>query len=255
MLKGASLYHPLGNVSALNQLGMDFFTGTDELLRVIRDPAQQAQFHALQGEYVARVPHDIGVTEAQNIQKLPATLFKNSWIIMNEGDLANRPASEQAALATTAIQNIQAADPTRQNKIILSAGSQHAGTDYVEQVLDLLPAEIRALIDGLAWHFYPQSDPNPGGGIYDENRLRNFLSVVCPFTAEQGFSKAWLPEWGWSGSADNWRVGQEIPKWVAVMDEFPILKRHCFYGANVPYYQLLVNPQGLTHAGLAFKAL
>lgn len=255
MLKGTSLYHPLGNVAAINQLGLNWWTGTDEVLRLIRNPSIQPEFYPLLGEYVARVPHDISVTEAQNIQKLPATMFKNAWICMNEGDLSNRPAVDEAALATVAIANIQAADPTRNNKIILSAGSQHAGTAYVQQVLALLPPATRALIDGLAWHFYPQSDPNPGGGIYDENRLRNFLSVVCPFTAQMGFSKAWLTEWGWSSGADPWRVAQEIPKWVAVMDEFPILKRHCFYGGNIPYYQLLVNANGLTWAGTAFAGV
>jgi hypothetical protein len=236
VLKGYHLYHPFTETATLNQLGAAWFCGTDETLRVIRDPAQQSQFEALNATYVYRIPHDAGVSEIQNVQQL--TNFRNEYIVMNEPDLAGFSHQYTADRVTEAITNIQAADPTRNNKIMLCSGSQYAGTEYVEAVLDRIPLHIRDLLDGLAWHYYPEADHSPGG-IYDENRLRNFLSVVCPFTAQQGFSKAWLSEFGWTHEANPTRVANSLKRFLAVMDEFPILKRWNMYGANVPQYQAL----------------
>jgi hypothetical protein len=247
VLKGYTLYHPFTDTAALNQLGAAWFCGSDETLRVIRDPAQQAQFEALTATYVYRIPHDAGVSEIQNVQEL--SNFRNEYIVMNEPDLAGFAHQYTAARATEAITNIQAADPTRNNKIMLCAGSQYAGTEYVAQVLTLLSPTVRGLIDGLAWHYYPEADHSPGG-IYDENRLRNFLSVVCPFTAAQGFSKAWLSEFGWTAEANQERVANRLPRFVAVMDEFPILKRWNMYGSNVPQYQMLTGAVGEAFRGI-----
>jgi hypothetical protein len=247
VLKGYHLFHPFTDTATLNQLGATWFCATDESLRVIRDPAQQAQFEALTATYVYRIPHDAGVSEIQNVQRL--TNFNNEFIVMNEPDLAGFSHQYTADRVTEAITNIQAADPTRNNKIMLCAGSQYAGTEYVAQVLTLLSPTVRGLIDGLAWHYYPEADHSPGG-IYDENRLRNFLSVVCPFTAQQGFSKAWLSEFGWTAEANQERVANRLPRFVAVMNEFPILKRFNVYGANVPNYQALTGAVGEAFRGL-----
>jgi hypothetical protein len=246
-LKGYHLYHPFTDTATLNQLGAAWFCGTDETLRVIRDPAQQAQFEALNATYVYRIPHDAGVTEIQNVQKL--SNFNNEFIVMNEPDLAGFSHQYTADRVTQAIENIQAADPTRNNKIMLCAGSQYAGTEYVEAVLDRIPLHIRDLLDGLAWHYYPQADGSPGG-IYDEARLRNFLAVVCPFTAAQGFSKAWLPEFGWDDKANPERIVNRLPRFVDVMNDFPILKRWNWYGANVPQYQALTGAVAEAFRGL-----
>jgi hypothetical protein len=115
--------------------------------------------------------------------------------------------------------------------------------------LDRIPLHIRDLLDGLAWHYYPEADRSPGG-IYDENRLRNFLNVVCPFTAAQGFSKAWLSEFGWTAEANQERVANRLPRFVAVMGEFPILKRWNMYGSNVPQYQMLTGAVGDAFRGI-----
>jgi hypothetical protein len=246
-LKGYHLFHPFTDTAALNQLGATWFCGTDETLRVIRDPAQQAQFEALTATYVYRIPHDAGVSEIQNVQRL--SNFNNEFIVMNEPDLANFSHQYTADRVTEAITNIQAADPTRNNKIMLCAGSQYAGTEYVAQVLTLLSPTVRGLIDGMAWHYYPQADGSPGG-IYDENRLRNFLNVVCPFTAAQGFNKAWLSEFGWTAEANPTRVANSLKRFLAVMDEFPILKRWNMYGANVPNYQALTGAVAEAFRGL-----
>jgi hypothetical protein len=246
-LKGYHLFHPFTDTAALNQLGATWFCGTDETLRVIRDPAQQAQFEALTATYVYRIPHDAGVSEIQNVQRL--SNFNNEFIVMNEPDLANFSHQYTADRVTEAITNIQAADPTRNNKIMLCAGSQYAGTEYVAQVLTLLSPTVRGLIDGMAWHYYPQADGSPGG-IYDENRLRNFLNVVCPFTAAQGFNKAWLSEFGWTAEANPTRVANSLKRFLAVMDEFPILKRWNMYGSNVPQYQTLTGAVGEAFKGL-----
>jgi hypothetical protein len=246
-LKGYHLFHPFTDTAALNQLGATWFCGTDETLRVIRDPAQQAQFEALTATYVYRIPHDAGVSEIQNVQKL--SNFNNEFIVMNEPDLANFSHQYTADRVTQAIENIQAADPTRNNKIMLCAGSQYAGIAYVAAVLALLPSPIRALLDGLAWHYYPEADHAPGG-IYDEARLRNFLNVVCPFTSAQGFGKAWLSEFGWTAAANQERVANRLPRFVDVMNEFPILKRWNMYGSNVPQYQMLTGAVGAAFKGL-----
>jgi hypothetical protein len=246
-LKGYHLFHPFTDTATLNQLGAAWFCGTDETLRVIRDPAQQAQFEALTATYVYRIPHDAGVSEIQNVQRL--SNFNNEFIVMNEPDLAGFAHQYTADRVTEAITNIQAADPTRNNKIMLCAGSQYAGTEYVAQVLTLLSPTVRDLIDGLAWHYYPEADGSPGG-IYDENRLRNFLNVVCPFTAAQGFNKAWLSEFGWTAEANPTRVANSLKRFLAVMDEFPILKRWNMYGANVPNYQALTGAVAEAFRGL-----
>jgi hypothetical protein len=246
-LKGYHLFHPFTDTAALNQLGAAWFCATDETLRVIRDPAQQAQFEALTATYVYRIPHDAGVSEIQNVQKL--SNFNNEYIVANEPDLAGFTHQYTADRVTEAITNIQAADPTRNNKIMLCSGSQYAGTEYVEAVLNRIPLHIRDLLDGLAWHYYPEADHAPGG-IYDENRLRNFLNVVCPLTAAQGFSKAWLSEFGWTAEANQERVANRLPRFVAVMGEFPILKRWNMYGANVPQYQALTGAVGEAFRGL-----
>jgi hypothetical protein len=247
VLKGYHLFHPFTDTATLNQLGAAWFCGSDETLRVIRDPAQQAQFEALTATYVYRIPHDAGVSEIQNVQQL--SNFRNEFIVMNEPDLANFSHQYTADRVTEAITNIQAADPTRNNKIMLCAGSQYAGTSYVEAVLDRIPLHIRDLLDGLAWHYYPEADHAPGG-IYDESRLRNFLNVVCPFTAAQGFGKAWLSEFGFTAEANQERVANRLPRFVAVMDEFPILKRWNMYGANVPNYQALTGAVAEAFRGL-----
>jgi hypothetical protein len=246
-LKGFHLYHPFTETATLNQLGAAWFCGTDETLRVIRDPAQQAQFEALTATYVYRIPHDAGVSEIQNVQQL--SNFNNEFIVMNEPDLAGFSHQYTADRVTEAITNIQAADPTRNNKIMLCAGSQYAGTSYVEAVLDRIPLHIRDLLDGLAWHYYPEADHAPGG-IYDESRLRNFLNVVCPFTAAQGFGKAWLSEFGFTAEANPTRVANSLKRFVAVMDEFPILKRWNMYGSNVPQYQMLTGAVGEAFKGI-----
>jgi hypothetical protein len=246
-LKGFHLFHPFTDTATLNQLGAAWFCGTDESLRVIRDPAQQAQFEALTATYVYRIPHDAGVSEIQNVQKLAN--FNNEYIVANEPDLAGFTHQYTADRVTEAITNIQAADPTRNNKIMLCSGSQYAGTAYVEAVLDRIPLHIRDLLDGLAWHYYPEADRSPGG-IYDENRLRNFLNVVCPFTAAQGFNKAWLSEFGWTAEANQERVANRLPRFVAVIDEFPILKRWNMYGSNVPQYQMLTGAVGEAFRGI-----
>jgi hypothetical protein len=246
-LKGFHLFHPFTDAAALNQLGAAWFCGTDETLRVIRDPAQHPQFEALTATYVYRIPHDASVQEIQNVQQLAN--FNNEFIVMNEPDLAGFAHQYTADRVTEAITNIQAADPTRNNKIMLCAGSQYAGTAYVGQVLTLLSPAIRALIDGLAWHYYPEADHAPGG-IYDENRLRNFLNVVCPFTAAQGFSKAWLSEFGWTAEANQERVANRLPRFVGVINAFPILKRFNVYGANVPQYQTLTGAVGEAFGGM-----
>jgi hypothetical protein len=246
-LKGYHLFHPFTDTATLNQLGAAWFCGTDETLRVIRDPAQQAQFEALTATYVYRIPHDAGVSEIQNVQQL--SNFNNEFIIANEPDLAGFTHQYTADRVTQAIENIQAADPTRNNKIMLCSGSQYAGTEYVAQVLTLLSPTVRGLIDGLAWHYYPEADRSPGG-IYDENRLRNFLNVVCPFTAAQGFNKAWLSEFGWTAEANPTRVANSLKRFLAVMDEFPILKRWNMYGSNVPQYQTLTGAVGEAFKGL-----
>lgn len=247
-----------GNVSAINQLGANWWCGTDEVFRAIRDPNQNAQFANLTGTYVFRIPNDASVGEIQAVQALDtpenAFRFNNEFIVLNEPDLWNKTPAQAAALATTAIQNILTACPSG-SKIMLCAGSQLAGTAYVQQVLTLLSPTIRTTLDGLAWHYYPQVDPTPTGGIWDESRLRNFLTTVCAFTVQQGFTKAWLTEFGWGADADPWRVSKELPKFWAVMNEFSVLKRGNYYCANGDNMNLLVNGAGLTWAGEAYKNL
>ena len=240
------------DASVVNLLDASWWCGTDEVLRIIRDTAQQEPFKAITATYVYRIPHDASVTEIRNVQQLPN--FNNEFIVMNEPDLANFSHQYTADRVVDAINNIQEADPTRTNKIFLCAGSQYAKTDYVQQVMMRIPLHILDKIDGLAWHYYPQADGSPGG-IYDENRLRNFLNLVCSFTAAQGFSKAWLSEFGWTATANPERVVNRLPRFVSVMNEFPILKRWNMYAANVPEYMPLVNGTGITQVGNCYVGL
>lgn len=254
ILKGIHLTHPLiASAAHINALGANWWCGTDEVLRIIRDPAQQAQFEAIAATYVYRIPHDASVGEIQAVRQL--SNFQNEFIVLNEPDLWNITPTDAAALATVAIQNIQAADPLANNKIVLCMGSQTAGSAYMDAMLAALSPAIRALLDGAAIHFYTQADPTPGGGIYDENRLRNYLTWICPYLASKGFTKVWLSEFGWSDGANPIRVANNIPKFAAVMQEFPILKRWNYYCANGAGMTPLVTEAGLTEAGQAFASL
>ena len=246
-LKGYHLFHPF-DATALNQLGANWWCGTDEVLRVIRNVSEQAQFEALTSTYVYRIPHDASVTEIQAVQQL--SNFNNEFIVMNEPDLAGFTHQYTADRVTTAVQNIQAADPTRNNKIMLCAGSQYAGTAYVAAVLNLLPSNIRALLDGIAFHYYSEADTS--GGVYDENKLRVFLQDKTEWAAIAGFTKLWLSEFGWTNAANPTRVANCMQRWVNVIEEFTPFKRFNWYGAQVPNYQALVNGTGLTAVGSAF---
>jgi hypothetical protein len=238
------------DANALNQLGADWFCGDDSVLRVIRNTAEHAPYAILNATYVYRVPHDCSIPEVQALQQLPN--FNNEYILMNEPDLAGFTHQYTADRVVSAITNIQAADPTRNNKIMLCAGSQSAGTGYVAAVLNLLPYPIRAKIDGLALHFYSGVEP---GGLYDEDKLRRFLRNFTEYAGLVGISKLWLSEWGWDEQANPVRVANCLKRWVSVMEEFPLLKRHNFYGANIADYTKLVDGAGLTGVGQAFKEL
>jgi hypothetical protein len=50
-------------------------------------------------------------------------------------------------------------------------------------------------------------------------------------------------------------VANCLKRWVAVMEEFPMVKRHNFYGANIADYTKLVDGAGLSGVGTAFKGL
>jgi hypothetical protein len=238
------------DANALNQLGADWFCGDDSVLRVIRNTAEHAPYAILNATYVYRVPHDCSVAEVQALQQLPN--FRNEYILMNEPDLAGFTHQYTADRVVAAITNIQAADPTRNNKIMLCAGSQSAGTGYVAAVLSLLPYPIRNQIDGLALHFYSGVEP---GGLYDESKLRRFLRNFTEYANLVGISKLWLSEWGWDEQANPVRVANCLKRWVAVMEEFPMVKRHNFYGANIADYTKLVDGAGLSGVGTAFKGL